>query len=43
MGRVAASSLIRAVHEGVLPEGVMLPVEIVVRQSTRTVPRPDGA
>ena len=43
MGRVAASSLIRAVHEGALPEGVMLPVEIVVRQSTRTVPRPNGA
>ncbi len=42
MGRVAASSLIRAVHEGVLPEGVMLPVEIVVRQSTRTVPASNG-
>ncbi len=34
MGRVAASSLIRAVHEGALPDGVMLPVEIVVREST---------
>jgi DNA-binding LacI/PurR family transcriptional regulator len=35
MGRVAASSLIRAVHEGTLPDGVLLPVEIVVRDSTR--------
>ncbi|MBF6605008.1 MAG: LacI family DNA-binding transcriptional regulator [Chloroflexi bacterium] len=38
MGRIAASSLIRAVHEGVLPDGVMLPVEIVVRESTRSLP-----
>jgi DNA-binding LacI/PurR family transcriptional regulator len=37
MGRIAASSLIRAVHEGVLPDGVMLPVEIVGRESTRSV------
>jgi DNA-binding LacI/PurR family transcriptional regulator len=34
MGRVAASSLIRAVHEGALPEGVVLPVELVAREST---------
>jgi DNA-binding LacI/PurR family transcriptional regulator len=37
MGQIAASSLIRAVHDGVLPDGVMLPVEIVVRESTRSV------
>jgi LacI family transcriptional regulator len=37
MGRVAAASLIRAVHDGVLPEGVLLPVGIVVRESTRAV------
>ena len=42
MGRVAASSAIRAVHEGVLPEGVVLPVEIVVRESTRGVAVPSG-
>ena len=35
MGRAAAASLIRAVHEGELPDGVMLPVELVVRESTR--------
>jgi DNA-binding LacI/PurR family transcriptional regulator len=42
MGRVAAASLIRAVHDGVLPDGVMLPVEIVVRESTRNRPARDG-
>jgi LacI family transcriptional regulator len=35
MGQVAATSLIRAVHDGALPAGVLLPVEIVVRESTR--------
>ena len=35
MGRAAASSLIRAVHEGAMPDGVVLPVEFVVRESTR--------
>jgi LacI family transcriptional regulator len=39
MGRAAAASLIRAVHEGVLPDGVMLPVELVIRESTRSAPR----
>ena len=34
MGRVAASTLIQAVHEGGMPEGVLLPVEVVVREST---------
>jgi DNA-binding LacI/PurR family transcriptional regulator len=42
MGRVAASSLIRAVHEGMLPDGVVLPVEFVVRESTRGVAVPAG-
>jgi LacI family transcriptional regulator len=42
MGRVAAASLIRAVHDGVLPEGVLLPVGIVVRESTRGGP-PDSS
>ena len=42
MGRVAASSLIRAIHDGVLPEGVLLPVEIVVRESTRSLPARSG-
>jgi LacI family transcriptional regulator len=35
MGRVGASSLIQAVHEGVLPDGVVLQLELVVRESTR--------
>jgi len=39
MGRVAAASLVRAIHEGVLPEGVVLPVELVVRESTRSMAR----
>ena len=38
MGRVAAASLIRAIHDGVLPEGVVLPVEVVVRESTKSLP-----
>ncbi len=42
MGRVAAVSLIRAVHDGVLPEGVVLPVGVVVRESTRGGPPPSG-
>jgi DNA-binding LacI/PurR family transcriptional regulator len=37
MGRVAASSLIRAIHEGSLPEGVVLPVEFVVGESTMSL------
>jgi DNA-binding LacI/PurR family transcriptional regulator len=35
MGRVAASSLIEAIHTGVMPGGVLMPVEILVRESTR--------
>ena len=42
MGRAAAASLIRAVHEGQLPDGVMLPVELVVRESTRSAPPRGG-
>lgn len=37
LGRAAATSLIRAIHDGALPEGVLLPVEVVVRQSTGSV------
>ena len=39
MGRVAAASLVQAIHDGVLPEGVVLPVELVVRESTRSMAR----
>ena len=42
MGRIAALSLIRAVHEGQLPPGVLLPVEIVVGESTRSLPVRNG-
>ncbi|MDP9483821.1 MAG: LacI family transcriptional regulator [Chloroflexota bacterium] len=42
MGRVAASKLIQAVHDGVLPDGVVLPVEIVVRESTQSLPAGGG-
>jgi DNA-binding LacI/PurR family transcriptional regulator len=40
MGRVAATSLIRAIHDGVLPDAVLLPLELVVRESTRTLAAP---
>ena len=40
MGRAAAASLIQGVHEGVLPDGVLLPVELVVRESTRGADAP---
>jgi DNA-binding LacI/PurR family transcriptional regulator len=35
IGRLAATLLIQAVHDGALPDGVLLPVELVVRESTR--------
>jgi DNA-binding LacI/PurR family transcriptional regulator len=35
MGRVAASSLIKAIHDGMLPDAILLPVELVVRESTQ--------
>ena len=38
LGRAAATSLIRAVHDGALPEGVLLPVQVLVRESTRSGP-----
>lgn len=38
IGRQAAIMLVRAVHEGALPDGVLLPVELVVRESTRSGP-----
>ena len=34
LGRLAASSLIGAIQTGKLPEAVVLPVELVVREST---------
>ena len=40
MGRVAASSLIRAIAEGVLPDAVLLPLELIIRESTRSLPSP---
>lgn len=40
LGRIAAASLIQAVHDGALPDGVVLPVEFVVRESTGR--RPGG-
>jgi len=39
MGRVAAAALVQAIHEGALPDGVVLPVELVVRESTRSMAR----
>lgn len=38
LGRIGAASLIKAIHDGVLPEGVVLPVEFVVRESTGARP-----
>ena len=38
MGRVAAASLVQAIHDGALPDGVMLSVDLVIRESTRSVP-----
>lgn len=38
MGRVAAASLVQAIHDGALPDGVMLSVDLVVRESTRSAP-----
>ncbi len=40
MGSAAASSLIRAVQLGTVPETVLMPLDLVVRESTRTLPRP---
>lgn len=36
LGRLAASSLIGAIQTGQLPEAIVLPVELVVRESTRS-------
>lgn len=47
LGQLAASSLISAIETGVLPPAVVLPVELVVRESTRprrgAVPAPAAA
>lgn len=37
LGRLAASSLVDAIQSGQLPPAVLLPVELVVRESTRSV------
>jgi LacI family transcriptional regulator len=42
IGRRAAALLIQAVHEGALPDGVLFPVEFVVRESTRPGPPATG-
>lgn len=43
MGRIAAESLIRAIHGGYAPEGALLNVELVVRESTRATAGRNGA
>ena len=42
IGRLAAASLIKAIHDGVLPDGVLLPVAFVVRESTGSRPAAGG-
>lgn len=42
MGRAAAASLVRAIHDGVMPDGVLLSVDLVVRESTRNGPTGGG-
>ena len=40
MGRLAAASLIRTIQGGPRPEAVLLPPELIVRESTRTLTSP---
>lgn len=40
MGRLAAASLIRAIQLGSRPEAILLPPELIVRESTRTLAQP---
>ena len=40
IGRRSAAILIQSIREGAMPEGIVLPVEFVVRQSTRIAPAP---
>ena len=40
MGRLAAASLIRAIQLGSRPEAILLPPELIVRESTRTLSQP---
>ena len=42
MGRLAAASLIRTIQFGARLDAVMLPPELIVRESTRTLPAPAG-
>jgi DNA-binding LacI/PurR family transcriptional regulator len=43
VGRLAVSMLVTAMRTGTLPEGVVLPVELVVAESTRALARTPGA
>jgi LacI family transcriptional regulator len=43
LGRLAAASLIEAIQTGVLPRAVVVPVELVVRESTRAGRKKQGA
>lgn len=43
IGRSAAALLIQAVQEGALPDGIVMPVDFVVRESTRPGPADPGA
>ena len=40
MGRLAAASLIRSIQFGTRPDAVLLPPELIVRESTRTLAQP---
>ena len=40
MGRLAAASLIRSIQFGSRPDAVLLPPELIVRESTRTLAQP---
>jgi LacI family transcriptional regulator len=40
MGRLAAASLIRSIQVGARLESILLPPELIIRESTRTLPSP---
>lgn len=42
MGLLAATTLIQAIQVGGLPEAVIIPLELVVRESTRSLPTASG-
>jgi hypothetical protein len=43
MGRVAARCLVEAIGSGALPPGLVLPTELVVRESVRSATRSSHA